>query len=83
MKHIKRFQIGKKGLTKEFIEQLKKTFENKDTERVKIDILKSACRNKKEAREIGNRILEEMGRKYQYKLVGYVLTLMRFRKQVR
>jgi len=78
VKPIKRLQIGKKGLTPAFIEQVKNVFEN---ERVlKISILKSVCRDKKQAEEIGRSLVENLGDKFDYKLVGYVLTIIRFRK---
>ena len=78
MKAIKKLQIGKKGLTPEFIEQVKSVFENGKL--VKISILKSACRDKKDAEKIGKELIAELGPKYGYKLVGYVLTIIKYRK---
>jgi len=81
MKPIKRLQIGKNGLTDAFIGQVKSIF---DTETlVKISILKSACRDKKEADEIGKRLVDALGVKFDYKLVGYVLTVVKYRKDQR
>lgn len=79
MKQIKRFQLGKRGLSDEFVEQLKKVFEKDRV--VKVDILKSACRDKKQAEEIGKEIVSALGENYDFKLIGYVLTLMKFRKK--
>jgi RNA-binding protein YhbY len=78
VKPIKRLQIGKNGLSLEFIEQVKRIFENERV--VKITILKSACRNKKDAEKIGDDLVEALGEKYDYKLVGYVLTVVKYRK---
>jgi RNA-binding protein YhbY len=78
MKAIKKLQIGKNGLSPEFIEQVKKTFE--DSRLVKISILKSACRDKKDAKKIGEELIGALGPKYGYKLVGYVLTVIKYRK---
>ncbi len=78
MKAIKKLQIGKNGLTPEFIEQVKSVFENGKL--VKISILKSACRDKKDAEKIGKELVSELGPKYGYKLVGYVLTIIKYRK---
>jgi len=80
MKQIKKFQIGKNGLTDEFIEQLRNYFEKSGAEIVKVEILKSACRDKEHAREIGDKLVDGLGGKFDYKLVGYVLTVMKFRK---
>jgi len=81
MKQIKKLQLGKNGLTVEFIEQVKSLFENETL--IKVDILKSACRDKEEAKQIAEELVEALGKKYGYKLVGYVITLIKFRKEQR
>lgn len=78
---IKKLQIGKNGLTIEFIEQVKTLF--KKDKIIKISILKSACRDKKQAKELADKLIQELGPKYDYKLVGYVLTILKFRKNLR
>jgi RNA-binding protein YhbY len=70
--------MGKKGLSPSFIEQVKKIFN--DEEVLKISILKSACRDKKEATIMADSLVEVLGKKYSYKLIGYVLTVRKFRK---
>ncbi len=81
MKQIKKLQIGKNGLTDAFIEQVKSIFETETL--IKISILKSACRDKKDAKKIGDDLVAELGKKYDYKLVGYVLTVIKYRKEQR
>jgi RNA-binding protein YhbY len=81
LRPIKRLQLGKNGLSSEFIEQAKAIFKNEKI--LKITILKSACRDKKEAEEIAKELMEALGKKYDYKLIGYVLTIMKFRKNQR
>jgi RNA-binding protein YhbY len=81
VKQIKKMQIGKKGLTQEFIEQVRGIFKNEDF--IKIDILKSACRDKKDAEKIGQELVETLGKNYTYKLVGYVLSVKKWRKPQR
>ena len=78
MKPIKRFQIGKGGLSGEFIEHLRNAFKN--SELVKVSILKSACRNREEAREMGEKLVKELGPEYKFSLIGYVLVVKKFRK---
>ena len=78
MKPIKKFQIGKKGLTSEFVEQVRKTFEKSDL--IKIELLKSATRKKEEADTIGNDLVDKLGDKFTCKRVGYTLTIRKWRK---
>jgi RNA-binding protein YhbY len=74
-------QIGKNGLTEGFVGQVKKIFEKKD--RVKISILKSACRDKKEAEKICLKLADALGKNFAYTLVGYVCTIIKFKRIVR
>lgn len=78
---IKKLQIGKRGLTVEFVNQLKKIFENEQM--LKVSILKSACRDKENAREISDNLLEQLGKNYTSRLVGYTLTIRKWRREMR
>jgi len=78
MKQIKKLQIGKNGLTTEFIEQVKSVFKKEKV--MKISILKSACRDKSEADKMARELIKALGNKYGYKLVGYVITIIKYRK---
>lgn len=85
-KKVRRFdvvqlQIGKNGLTEGFIEQVERI--SATEERIKITILKSACRDKIEAKKMCEDLVERLGKNYTYRLIGYVCTLFRFRKDVR
>ena len=75
---MKKLQIGKNGLSEAFVSQVKKMFE--DAEIVKITILKSACRDKAGAKKICDELVDSLGPKYAYKLIGYVVSVRRFRK---
>ena len=81
LRPIKRLQLGKNGLTTEFISQVQTIFKKEKI--LKITILKSACRDKAEAKQIADQLMDKLGPKYKYKLIGYVLTLMKFRKNQR
>lgn len=74
-------QIGKNGLTDAFVEQVRRL--SQDKERMKITILKSACRDKAEAKAMCDELVEKLGKNYTYRLIGYVCTLLRFRRNVR
>jgi RNA-binding protein YhbY len=69
-------QLGKKGLTIEFIEALRKSF--KSHEIVKISVLKSYSRDKEQIAKDIERICNELGCKC--KLLGYTLILKRQKK---
>ena len=74
--------MGKAGLSEAFIKQVQSVFERGET-MIKISILKSACRDKGDAKKIGEDLVGRLGTKYGFKLVGYVLTVIRFRKDQR
>jgi RNA-binding protein YhbY len=78
---IKEIQLGKNGLTQNFLEGLKKRF-NKASN-IKISVLSSACRDKKELKEISNKILDYLGKNYTAKAIGYTINLKKWRKDVR
>ncbi len=77
---IRELQLGKNGLTKSFMETLKKHFEN--TKILKISVLSSCCRDKKELKQIENKILKFLGENYNSRTVGYTINLRKFSKKV-
>ena len=70
VRQIKKFQIGKKGLTSEFIEQVRNYFENSEAELIKVEILKSACRDKKEAKKMAEELVDQLGKNFNYRSIG-------------
>ena len=75
------YQIGKKGLTPEFIEALKVTF--KREENLKISILKSFSRDREKAIETAEKIVSSLNDKkfiYNYKIIGFTIVLFRMRR---
>ena len=78
---IKEIQLGKNGLTENFLKNLKNRF-NKASN-VKISVLSSFCRDKKELKEINSKILEFLGKNYTSKVIGYTFNLKKWRKEVR
>lgn len=71
-------QLGKQGVTDNFIESLKNQFKNCNN--VKISVLRSCCRDKKELEKIKNEILEKLREKYTAKTIGYTIALKKWRK---
>ncbi len=81
MRPIKKLQIGKSGLTEQFIGQVKNIFKNETM--IKVTLLHSSTRNKVEAIKIAETIIDKLGKNYTFKLIGYTLTLKKWRKPQR
>ena len=74
-------QIGKNGLTAGIIENLKTIFTTHKV--VKISVLKSARSSRDDVKKIAEEIIDKLGKKYTYKIIGFVIIVMKFRKDVR
>jgi RNA-binding protein YhbY len=81
MPALKTVQLGKKGLTDNFVETLRNHFKNHLN--IKISVLKSLTRDRKELREISEKILEDLGKNYTCRIIGYTLVIKKWRKPVR
>lgn len=71
-------QIGKNGLTKEFLENLKNFFKN--TDNIRISVLSSGTRNKEEMKKWAEKIILELGKNYTAKTIGWTIVLRKWRK---
>lgn len=78
---IKEIQLGKNGLTENFLNNLKNRFNRANN--VKISVLSSFCRDKKELKDINEKILDFLGKNYTSKVIGYTLNMKKWRKEVR
>ncbi|MEK6895614.1 MAG: YhbY family RNA-binding protein [Nanoarchaeota archaeon] len=74
-------QLGKQGVTDNFIETLKGYFKNHT--QVRISVLRSATRNKEELKKINEKILEALGKNYKSRVIGYTLVINKFKKSLR
>ena len=74
-------QLGKNGLTENFIITLKHHF-NKH-KNVRIIVLKSAGHEKAKVKKYSEEILEKLGKKYTAKVVGFTIFVKRWRRDVR
>ena len=81
MKKIGSIQIGKQGITDNFIETLKNHF--KKSENVKISVLKNATRDKNEMKNLSNNILDKLGKNYTSRIIGFTIIIKKWRKAVR
>lgn len=75
---IGQIQLGKQGLTDNFIGSLKDHFANHRI--VKVSVLRSCCRNKKELKEINEVILKKLGKNFTSKMIGYTIVFKKWRK---
>jgi RNA-binding protein YhbY len=71
-------QIGKNGLTQEFLECLKISFVKNDA--VRISVLPSGTRDRKELKKMNDQILTFLGPTYTSKVIGFTIALRKWRK---
>ena len=74
-----RLQIGKNGLTEGIIENLKLAFTTHQV--VKISVLKSAGHERGDVQKIAEKIVSELGKKYTYKIIGFVIIVRKWRRE--
>ena len=68
---IRIIQLGKNGITENFIGNLQNQFKSCKT--LKISVLKSCCRDRDELKKIAEEILEKLGQNFRLKIIGYTL----------
>lgn len=71
-------QLGKAGLTENFMQTLKTRFDKHRT--IKVSVLKSAGREKKQVKEYSEKMLNELGEKFTSKIIGFTIILKKWRK---
>ena len=74
-------QLGKQGVTDNFIASLKRRFETHAN--MKISVLKSATRNREELKKISDEILDGLGKNYTARMIGFTIVIKKWRKNVR
>ncbi len=75
---VKEIQLGKNGITENFLGNLKTQFENCRT--VKISVLKSARESKEDIKKYSLELLEKLGPHYTSKTLGFTIILKKWRK---
>ena len=81
MPPIKQIQLGKNGVTDNFVSTLKNHF--KKSEIVKISVLKSAREDRNKIKEYSNELLEKLEKNYTTKIIGFVIVVKKWRKDRR
>ncbi len=84
-KSIGKLQIGKQGVTENFILAIKNMF--KTHKNVKISVLKSARgegkQGKHDVEKIKNKILEKLEKNFTAKIIGFTINIKKWRKAKR
>ncbi len=81
MPTVGQIQLGKQGITDNFIETLKNHFKKHNN--VRISILKSAGHDKEKIKEYSKEILEKLGKNYTSRVIGFKIVLKKWRKNIR
>jgi RNA-binding protein YhbY len=71
-------QLGKNGITTNFIETLKGYFEKHDS--VRISVLPSAREKREDMKKYSDIILEKLGVNYTSRLIGFKIIIRKWRK---
>ena len=78
---LSKMQIGKGGLTDNFISTLKTYF--KKNRVVKISVLKSARETREKTKEYSEELLSKLGPNFTSKIIGHTIALKKWRKAQR
>ncbi len=74
-------QLGKMGITENFISTLKSHFKKHGN--VRISVLKSAGHDKSKVKEYFEEILKKLGKNYTAKIIGFKIILKKWRRDMR
>lgn len=73
-------QLGKKGLTSEFLEGVKKRFEKPELKNIKISVLKSARESREDVKKYAEELQKYLGDRFSYRIVGFSIFLKKWRR---
>ena len=73
-------QLGKKGLTQEFIKDIEKRLDKYRNASIKISVLKSVRESKADVKKYAEDIIKKLGDKYTYRTIGFSIFLKKWRK---
>ena len=77
----KEIQMGKKGITPEFVKDIEKRLEKDRNITLKVSVLRSARPNGKvDVKRFGDELVERLGEKYTVKTMGFSIFLRKWRK---
>jgi len=73
-------QIGKNKLTKEFLDEIKKRFADSKIKNIKLSVLKSARESREDIKKFAEEIVNFLGKKFTYKILGFSIFFKKWRK---
>jgi len=74
-------QLGKKGLTEEFVKDIEKRLEKYRNAMVKVSVLRSARENgKADVKKYADELIDKLGEKYTARTLGFSIFLRKWRK---
>jgi len=76
-----KLQLGKQGITNNFISGLKNCFSTHEI--IKISVLKSAGHEREKIKEYAEKILGSLGRNYTARVIGFIIIIKKWRKNKR
>ena len=76
----KEMQLGKKGLTPEFIKDIETRLNKYRNVSIKISVLRSARESKQDVKNYAEEIIKKLGPKFTYKTIGFSIFLRKWRK---
>ncbi len=74
-------QLGKQGVTDNFILTLKNHF--KKHRDIKVHVLKSAGHEKQKIKQFSEEILNRLGKNYTSRVIGFTISIKKWRKEKR
>ncbi|MBT4376397.1 hypothetical protein HOD29_03415 [archaeon] len=75
---VRNIQLGKQGITNNFIESLKLQFIKSRT--VKVSVLPSARESKEDVKKYSEGIVNKLGPHFTAKIIGFTIILKKWRK---
>lgn len=72
---VSKVQLGKNGITDNFISTLRSHFQKHAN--VKVHVLKGAGHDKEKVKEFKEEILKKLGEKYSARVIGFVIAIKR------
>jgi RNA-binding protein YhbY len=81
MQLVSSVQVGKKGISDNLVVTLKSHFKNHQN--VKVVFLKNSIRDKKKLKKQAEEIVDELGKNYTYRVLGFTVFIKKWRKAKR
>ena len=81
MHKIAQVQLGKQGITENFITTLKNHFKNH--EQVRVSVLRNTRKDKSQVKEFSEQILKKLGKNYTARIIGFTIVIRKWRRAIR